>query len=343
MSTNQPRDPRGVSTGGRWRGTRRPEGNVCLSGQPRSDCGPAYGEGRADIEPSADERRRRAKQVDREIARLSSERSRVLARAGSLARLVEAYAKRPSLGSTSRQYAEELEELRAEAGRLRDQLAPYEAEYARQPWSRAFVVPGGHVHRSMECSTCYATTQFAWLPDYSGAPEEEIVADAGERCCTVCYPSAPVEVLARPTKIYSDEERRGLEAKEARSLEQAKKRAERAAKAISAPDGQPLYVWSWGFRDKVATEVTARRQASEAALEAERMRSFLDRLSGPEGSEAPAQREKYESRLAEQEANVQLIAEAIAAKHGRTVEEVLEELRRAAGPKLKRWRREGCW
>lgn len=79
-----------------------------------------------------------------------------------------------------------------------------EGEFIRRGgWTRAFIVRGndGHIHSSMQCRTCRITTQFGWLPDYSGRSEAEIVEAAGRMACTVCYPSAPVDTLNRPSKI----------------------------------------------------------------------------------------------------------------------------------------------
>ena len=72
---------------------------------------------------------------------------------------------------------------------------PYQAEYNSRPWSRFFIVQnnGGHIHSSMGCSTCFVTTRFGWLPEFSGQTEAEAVAKHGAILCTVCYPTAPVE------------------------------------------------------------------------------------------------------------------------------------------------------
>lgn len=63
-------------------------------------------------------------------------------------------------------------------------------------WSRFFLVPGGHIHSSMNCSSCNKgnmPTQFSWLPELSGLDEETAVEENGPILCTVCFPSAPVE------------------------------------------------------------------------------------------------------------------------------------------------------
>lgn len=68
--------------------------------------------------------------------------------------------------------------------------------FNKHQWSRFFIVPDGHIHESMECSTCNNgknATQFGWLPELSGKNEKDAVSEHGARLCTVCYPSAPTE------------------------------------------------------------------------------------------------------------------------------------------------------
>lgn len=122
-----------------------------------------------------------------------------------------------------------LAELR-EAAELAE--APYKAEWTRRGgWTRAYLVVTkgqGHVHRSTECSTCYPTTQFNWLTFLSGATEQEIVDQAGERACTVCYASAPVELhLDRPTQLFSEDEKRRQVERDERAAKRAKADAEK--------------------------------------------------------------------------------------------------------------------
>ena len=284
-------------------------------------------------------------EVDTEIARLLAERAKLAVRAEGLERTNRNYAKHA--GTYYQSYIsknnEELERLKAEDSALAAELAPYEAEFAARPWTRAFVVPDGHVHSSMQCSTCYPTTRFAWLPDYSGSDEATIVEDAGERACTVCYPSAPVDVLSRPTKIFSDEEKADMEAKAARALELERKRADKAAKAIVAADGSPLYVYRYGSRDRVNTEVTARREAAGALLDIERARYALAQAEQAPGGTAPEDRQRFERRIIEEQANLDRITEAIAAKHARPAPEVLAELQTAGERKVRQWEKDGRW
>lgn len=139
---------------------------------------------------------------------------------------------------------------------------PYDAEYdARGGWTRAFVVAGGHVHRSLRCSTCYPTTQFGWLPELSGSDEAGIVEQAGERACTVCYPTAPVATLARPSSLFHKDE---IAAQEARQEREAKRAAAAATKAAKA-----LEIDLSGFKDvypsRIHTLAEAKSYLTDAA------------------------------------------------------------------------------
>lgn len=139
-----------------------------------------------------------------------------------------------------------------------DEMAPFITEWNRRGgWTRAYLVFGGHVHRSTSCHTLRFDTKMGWLPEVSGKDEAEIVELAGERACTVCYPSAPVDVLARPTQLYTPEERRDNEAKTQRAADLAAKKADKAAKAITNRDGSPLR----GEYGVIATERTAEIEA----------------------------------------------------------------------------------
>jgi hypothetical protein len=190
-----------------------------------------------------------------------------------------------------------------------DELAACYRDYY---WNRAFLVKAsnGHVHKSQDCSTCFPTTEFAWLPQLSGADETEIVEAAGETACTVCYPSAPAEVLNRPTTIVTADKI----AKEAAKAEREAKRLERDAKRLAkaaTKSGEPLIVPDDYWADKVTyidTEYTARREWNSA--------------EDSKGWIAERQPERA-ARYAERQ---RLIEEALAEKHGLSVEEMRAEL-----------------
>ena len=150
-------------------------------------------------------------------------------------------------------YAAEQDEIAAARA---DEMAPYEAEFSRRGgWTRAFLVVTsgtGHVHSSQRCHTCYPTTQFHWVTKLSGHDEAEIVEAAGERACTVCYPSAPAYVLNRPTALFTKDE----EAKQAaREEREAKKAAAQAASIIDPVTGKVLFKTERGATNDIAYQL----------------------------------------------------------------------------------------
>lgn len=175
------------------------------------------------------------------------------------------YASRQPEGSRLRaDYEADVAQYDAEASELRADARPYEAEFsARGGWSRFFIVnnTGGHVHSSMNCSTCFASTSFSWLPSLSGRTEPEMVAEFGEMACTVCFPSAPsMKGFGDGTSALA----RYLVAEKAqRAAEKAAKRAAKDAKAITAPDGSALKIVEQGYPETVRTIVAAERKISD--------------------------------------------------------------------------------
>lgn len=111
------------------------------------------------------------------------------------------------------------------AGARRDDIHLRIAEFndafrARGGWTRAYLVDNsnGHVHSSMSCSTCFATTRYHWLTEVSDHDEAQIVEMAASRACTVCYPSAPLDkpsVFFTPDEVAADKARQEKEAKRA--------------------------------------------------------------------------------------------------------------------------------
>ncbi len=115
------------------------------------------------------------------------------------------------------------EALLAEENTLHARRSTLRSIYVAHGWSRFFHVTNtnGHIHSSTTCTTCYDTTQYAWVTSLSGQTEAEAVAELGEILCSVCFPSAPAEWTTGESKAT----------KEARAEREAKK-AERAAKKV---------------------------------------------------------------------------------------------------------------
>jgi hypothetical protein len=212
------------------------------------------------------------------------------------------------------------------------EIQPYEDEYERRGrWTRAFLVTNGngHVHKNMNCSTCRPTTRFAWLTEYSDHKEGEIVEDAGERACTVCYPSAPVDVLKRATKIYSKEERKTMEEKAAKKAELDAKRAAKNAKKVTDENGNVIEYRAFGdrtggYRQELNTEQTAR----SALVEIRENQIVRERK--------PGRLHDSPDKLAVWAEDYEIISGALARKLGVSIEELKADIEKRAEAKYKK-------
>lgn len=205
---------------------------------------------------------------------------------------------------------------------LRMSAQPLDEEWERRGrWTRAFLVvnANGHVHRSQYCSTCFPTTRYHWVTEFSGKNETEIVEAAGERACTVCYPSAPAEVLNRPTRMFTPDEVAKQQARE-----------ERAAKKAAA-DALKVIVEDFPTRLIRPDRIEARRKefktvraATQAAVDARYDAIWRGRLPHlvDEAQQAVDVAEAIERALAE--------------KTDRTVEDVRAEILAKAEKKVQR-------
>lgn len=109
--------------------------------------------------------------------------------------------------------------------KVQRQMSALEGVHGAYGWTRAFIVSGGHVHSSTRCHSCYETTVFYGVPQCSGMDEAEIVELAGERACTVCYPSAPVDVLKRKTQLFTRDETEKQRIQDERAAKRSTKEA----------------------------------------------------------------------------------------------------------------------
>ncbi|MFD8654974.1 hypothetical protein [Streptomyces mirabilis] len=227
-----------------------------------------------------------------------------------------------------------LEDLAAET-------KPYTDEYVRRGrWNRVFLAQShdGHAHKGQNCSTCHRgenPTEFAWLIQYSGKTEAEIVADAGWRACTTCYPSAPVgDEETLPTKMFTPDEETARKAREEREADKAKRDADKTAKGITAPDGSPL-------RDKgssrIATERTAVIEATDGLSDRYKNLRVAQIIEADPGLRPFFPDEERQTRNeAEERSYAMRLIVAIAHKRGVPGEEVLAELEPKAYAKAKR-------
>lgn len=216
----------------------------------------------------------------------------------------------------------------AQIDERREQMQPYNKEFDRRGgWNRAFLVTNGngHVHKSMNCSTCRPTTQFYWVTEMSAKTEAEIVEEAGERACTCCFPSAPVDVLRRPTRLFTPEERAQQASRENRAQAAEQRKADKIAKGLT-PDGSEFVVetgdtWKIRGRDVPKTEHFKTERAAVQWMVHDLAAYQTWRTGGvPDGLKAAHQR----------------IVEAIAAKHGKSLDEVRADIEAKVQAKIRR-------
>lgn len=94
--------------------------------------------------------------------------------------------------------ADALEEVRAAWSASVAAVAEHERAYTG--WVRFFLLTSsdGHVHRSMDCSTCNkgrTASTFSPMPFLSGTSVATAVEVLGASLCSVCFPEAPVEMV----------------------------------------------------------------------------------------------------------------------------------------------------
>lgn len=197
-------------------------------------------------------------EIDTEIARLANEIAKRCLVISQASRTIELEIRHPApFGGVNQHRINQCESLISIANReingLREQRAPLDDEFERRGWTRYYLVDShnGHVHFDVSQSRCsrQVSTSHLWLTSESGKPAEEVVALAGERACTQCFPWAPTETRSRPCAYRTPSE---IE-QETRRQERAAKAAARAVKAITNPDGSPLRITVDGRRDTLAT------------------------------------------------------------------------------------------
>ncbi len=213
--------------------------------------------------------------------------------------------------------------LEVEAKAILDEADPLNTEFTRRGgWTRAFLVDNtnGHVHKNRHCSTCFPTTRYTWLPDYSGSDENKIVEDAGEAACTVCYPSAPVDGLKRKSLIEAPDKKIAREAREAAKTERDRKNTE---KGITNPDGSEVRLVG-RYGDTIKAARTAEISAVDALV--------MLKVAKAKINEYYSSTEAVETHTA----NYEILINALANKFGRSREEQEAILEEKANKKLKK-------
>jgi hypothetical protein len=214
--------------------------------------------------------------------------------------------------------------IKLEISFINIEIGKLNAIYDQDPWTRAFLVlaSNGHVHSSMDCSTCFPTTRYNWLIQYSNDDEATIVEDAGKDACTICYPSAPADVLNRPSRIVTADKVAKAQAKAERDAKREAKLAKEKADAPTA-SGEFLYFKDGKYTEVIRTERSAVTEwfNLQYGINSEIVTHYFD---GKPHSEESIQEQKDRIIKAQEKANI--ICQNIAEKHGVSFDQQLKIL-----------------
>lgn len=217
---------------------------------------------------------------------------------------------------------EKASKIKLEISFINIQIGKLNAIYDQDPWTRAFLVinSNGHVHSSMDCSTCFATTRYNWLVQYSNDDEKTIVEDAGQDACTVCYPSAPAEVLNRPSRIVTADKVAKAQAKAEREAKKAEKIAKEKANAPTK-SGEFLYFKDGKYTEVIKTERSAVTEWFNLQWKREVVTHYYD--GRPHSPESILEQEQ---EIAKAKEKADIICQNLAEKHGVSFDQELKML-----------------
>jgi hypothetical protein len=218
----------------------------------------------------------------------------------------------------------EIDSIKSKISAVNVEINKLNAIYNQDPWTRAFLVinSNGHVHSSMDCSTCFATTRYNWLIQYSNDDEKTIVEDAGQDACTVCYPSAPAEVLNRPSRIVTADKIAKAQAKAERDAKKAERIAKEKANAPTA-SGEFLTYKEGKYTRVIKTERSAVTEWFNLQWSIER-EIVTHYYNGEAHSAESIQKQKDEIAFAQEIAD--LIVRNLAEKNGVSFDQQLKIL-----------------
>jgi hypothetical protein len=224
--------------------------------------------------------------------------------------------------SSIAKYAEKIDELLIERAPLKDRVRELDKIYVLDPWTRAFLVinSNGHVHSSMNCNTCFDTTRYNWLIQYSNDDENTIVEDAGQDACTICYPSAPAEVLNRPSRIVTADKTAKAQAKAEREAKKAEKIAKEKANAPTK-SGEFLYFKDGKYTEIIKTERSAVTEWFNLQWKVEVVTHYFD--GTPHSPESILEQEQ---KIAQAKEKADIICGSLAEKNGVSFDQQLKIL-----------------
>lgn len=234
-------------------------------------------------------------------------------------------------GTRAKEALQDLATAREALKVCRDRQQVLHSAYKARPWTRAFLVTDGHVHSSMECSTCFPTTEFSWLVQFADHNEAEIVEAAGERACTVCYPTAPtLREFQLASPLFTEEEEARNKAREERKDAKAARQAKKVAAGLT-PDGSEFTVIT--EEGIYPADHHIRQYAGQHYTRKEHFKTEKAAVQWVVANRASGYPHLRTETI--KEAETAIIA-AVARKHGKSVEEVTAEIQAKTEAKRKR-------
>lgn len=220
----------------------------------------------------------------------------------------------------------ELAPKETEINRLLAEIRPLNELYVAHRWQRFFLVTNtnGHVHRSMDCSTTYDTTSWAWLPHLSGLTDKEAVDDQGGILCTHCFPEAPSDYTSGESKAKREGREQRAEEKRVRDEIKLKKKITADGSDVRLKGKVRTYA-------NGETEMTSKTISSITGAKAF-LKEHMEFQYGPLPSNTNWTREKYKDGFdgVHTEENALLIASLLSEKTGDTVEKILADAKKRA-------------
>ena len=261
-----------------------------------------------------------AVKIDTQLSELHSQRWSLVSNLESAEDTKKFYEKHyPNRVEEINKAIEKIAGIKSEISKVNIEISKLNEIYDQDPWTRAFLVinSNGHVHSSLDCSTCFPTTRYQWLIQYSNDDENTIVEDAGQDACTICYPSAPAEVLNRPSRIVTADKIAKAQAKAEREAKKAERIAKEKANAPTA-SGQPLTYKEGKWTREIKTERSAITEWYSQYADSQR-EIVTEYYDGTPHTEESIQHQKDRRAFAGEIA--QLICFHLAEKHGISYEE----------------------
>lgn len=266
-----------------------------------------------------------AVKIDTQLSELHNKRWNILSDLESAQDSLKFYQKHyPNGVEKISQYESKIIVIREKLFQVGSEILDLNKIYDQDPWTRAFLVinNNGHVHSSMDCNTCFSTTRYQWLIQYSNDDEKTIVEDAGQDACTVCYPSAPADVLNRPSRIVTADKIAKAAAKAEREAKKAAKLAKQKADAPTA-SGEFLYFKDGKYTEEIRTERTAVSEWNnlQRSINREIVTYYYN---GEPHTEESIQDQKDQILKAQDKADI--ICKSLAEKHGVSFDQQLKIL-----------------